>query len=145
MTVCAENAFSLPFHDFRPAVTHDNGKPMIDSDRIARFKKVVAMDPNSETTLFGLGQAYLEEGRLEEAAQAFYKVIELKPDYTAAYYTLSTILDKLNREEELLKVLEAGVKAGDKTGDHIPTQKMRAKLHRFQKGIADESSDEEKD
>jgi tetratricopeptide (TPR) repeat protein len=120
-------------------------KFMTDSDRIARFKKVIAMDPNSETTLFGLGQAYLEDGRLEEAAQAFYKVIELKPDYTAAYYILSTVLDKLDRKEELLKVLEAGVKAGDKTGDHIPTQKMRAKLHRFQKGIAAESSDEEKD
>lgn len=107
---------------------------MGDSDRIARFKKVVAMDPNSETTLFGLGQAYLDENRLEEAAQAFYKVIELKPDYTAAYYTLSTVLDKLGRKEELIKVLEAGVKAGDKTGDHIPTQKMRAKLRRLQKG-----------
>ena len=118
---------------------------MGDSDRIARFKKVAAMDPNSEITLFGLGQAYLEEGRLEEAAQAFYRVIELKPDYTAAYYTLSTVLDKLDRKEELIKVLEAGVKAGDKTGDHIPTQKMRSKLRRFQKGIAAGSSDEEKD
>ena len=117
---------------------------MIDSDRITRFKKVIAMDPNSETTLFGLGQAYLEEGRLEEAAQAFYRVIELKPDYTAAYYTLSTVLDKLGRKEDLIKVMEAGVKAGDKTGDHIPTQKMRAKLRRFQKGIAAELNDEEK-
>ena len=114
---------------------------MEDSDRIARFKRVIAMDPNSETTLFGLGQAYLEEGRLEDAAQTFYKVIELKPDYTAAYYILSTVLDKLNRQEELIKVLEAGVRTGDKTGDHIPTQKMRVKLRRFQS----ESSDDEKE
>jgi tetratricopeptide (TPR) repeat protein len=108
---------------------------MEDSDRIARFKKVVAMDPNSEITLFGLGQAYLDEGRLEEAAQTFYKLIEVKPDYTAAYYSLSTVLDRLGRKEELIKVLEGGVKTGDQTGDHIPTQKMRAKLRRLQKGI----------
>jgi tetratricopeptide (TPR) repeat protein len=118
---------------------------MEDSDRIARFKRVVAMDPNSETTLFGLGQTYLEEGRLEEAAQTFYKVIELKPDYTAAYYILSTVLNKLDRKEELIKVLEAGVRAGDKTGDHIPTQKMRAKLRRLRKEAMSESSDDEKE
>jgi len=118
---------------------------MADSDRITRFKKVVAMDPNSEIALFGLGQAYLDEDRLEEAAQSFYKVVELKADYTAAYYTLSTVLDKLGRKEELIKVLEAGVKVGDQTGDHIPTQKMRAKLHRIQKGISAESDRETKD
>jgi len=115
---------------------------MEDSQRIARFKKVVAMDPNSEITLFGLGQAYLDESRLEEAAQTFYKVIEVKPDYTAAYYSLSTVLDRLGRKEELIKVLEAGVKTGDKTGDHIPTQKMRAKLHRLQKGTMPGLDDE---
>jgi tetratricopeptide (TPR) repeat protein len=102
------------------------------------------MDPNSETTLFGLAQAYLEEGRLEEAVETFYKVVDLKPDYTAAYYNLSTALDKLDRKEELIKVLEAGVRVGDKTGDHIPTQRMRARLRRIHKTIAGKSSDEEK-
>src|SRR5262249_44735562 len=111
---------------------------MEDSDRIARFKRVSAMDPNSETTLFGLGQAYLEENRLEEAARTFYKVIELKPDYTAAYYILSTVLDQLGRKDELVQVLETGVRVGDKTGDHIPTQKMRSKLRRFRKKDAEE-------
>jgi tetratricopeptide (TPR) repeat protein len=115
---------------------------MEDSQRIARFKKVVAMEPNSEITLFGLGQAYLDEGRLEEAAQTFYKVIEVKPDYTAAYYSLSTVLDRLGREEELIKVLEAGVATGNKTGDHIPTQKMRAKLRRLQKRTMPDSGGE---
>ncbi len=118
---------------------------MGDSDRIARFKRVVAMDPNSEIALFGLGQAYLDENRLEEAAQTFNKVIELKPDYTAAYYTLSTVLDRLDRKEELIKILETGVRIGDKTGDHIPTQKMRAKLRRLQKGNMVGSDGEAKD
>lgn len=105
------------------------------STRIEEFKKLLEIDP-SEITFFGLGRVYLEEGQYEEAAQAFRKAIELKPDYTAVYLLLGEALQNLNRLEEAIEVYEQGLKVAEQTRDAIPQQKMEKRLKRLKKEVS---------
>ncbi len=101
--------------------------------KIEEFKKLLEID-SSEITFFGLGKAYLDEGKLEEAAKAFRKAIELKPNYTAVYLLLGEALQNLNRLEEAIQVYEQGLKVAEQTRDAIPKQKMEKRLKRLKRG-----------
>ena len=43
------------------------------SQRVLQFRQLVQLDPNDAVSYFGLGNACLEEGLWEEAAQSFKK------------------------------------------------------------------------
>ena len=101
--------------------------------RIEQLEKILALDPGDPMTSFGLGGAYGEAQQWEQAAAAYRKAIELKPDYTAAYSGLTEALHALDRTDELRTALEEGIAVGARTGDHIPAEKMRARLHRLNK------------
>jgi uncharacterized protein HemY len=103
------------------------------SARILQLEKILGFDPNDPIIHFSLGTAYGEEGQWEQAAAAYRQAIALKADYTAAYNGLSEALRTLGQTDELRKVLEDGIAVGTKTGDHIPTEKMKARLHRLNK------------
>ncbi len=103
------------------------------STRIEQLEKILALDPNDPMTHFGLGKAYGDEQQWEQAAAAYRRAIVLKPDYTAAYQGLGDVLSALGRTDELRKILEEGIAVGTKNGDHIPTEKMKARLHRLSK------------
>ncbi|MBI3620775.1 MAG: tetratricopeptide repeat protein [Nitrospirae bacterium] len=107
------------------------------STRIEQLEKILALDPNDPMTHFGLGGAYGEAQQWEQAVAAYRKAIELKPDYTAAHHGLTEALRALGRTDELRTALEKGIAVGTKTGDHIPTEKMKARLHRLNKEKAD--------
>ena len=103
------------------------------ASRIEQLQKILALDPNDPMTHFGLGKAYGDEQHWEQAASSYRQAIALKPDYTAAYQGLGDALSTLDRTDELRKVLEEGIAVGTKNGDHIPTEKMKARLHRLNK------------
>jgi len=105
--------------------------------RIEQLEKILALDPNDPMTHFGLGGAYGEAGQWERAAEAYRNAITLKSDYTAAYNGLTEALRAIGRTDELRKMLEEGIAVGTRTGDHIPTEKMKARLHRLNKEKAD--------
>ena len=103
------------------------------SARIQQLEKILALDPADPMTYFGLGKAYGDEAQWEPSAAAYRQAIAFKPDYTAAYNGLTEALRALGLTEELRKALEEGIAVGEKAGDHIPTEKMRARLHRLNK------------
>lgn len=78
--------------------------------RIDKFKALAEQFPTSEVPLFSLGQAYYEDERFEEAADAFGRVIELKPDYMMAYILLGQSAMRLSQYE---RAREAIVQARD--------------------------------
>jgi len=103
------------------------------STRIQQLEKILALDPDDPMTHFGLGKAYGDEQQWEQAAAAYRRAIELKPDYTAAFQGLGDALGAQGLTDELRTSLEAGIAVGTKNGDHIPTEKMKARLHRLNK------------
>lgn len=99
-------------------------------NRLERMRKLVELDPKSEITHFGLGQACYDEGLFEEGSASMARAVEIKPDYTAAYEILGRCLEKLEKLEEAEAVYRKGIEVGSRKGDMIPTEKMKARLNR---------------
>ena len=83
------------------------------------FRLMAEQDPGNEMIWYGLGTEYLKEERWAEAASALRQVIELKPDYTAAYQMLGTALAASGETEAARQVWTKGVTVahGGRTGD----------------------------
>jgi tetratricopeptide (TPR) repeat protein len=109
--------------------------------RLERMRKLVALDPQSEITHFGLGQACYDEGLYEEGTAAMARAIGIKPDYTAAYEILGRCLEKIGKWGEAEAIYQKGIEIGKQKGDIIPTEKMTARLNRVrQKRFSTDSS-----
>lgn len=66
-------------------------------ERIARFQKMVEQFPGSELPRFSLGQALLEAGRFDEAADTFAEVARINPSYMMAFVHRTRALMELER------------------------------------------------
>lgn len=106
---------------------------------IDKLKQLVAHDPNDPALYLALGQAYLETSRFVEAVTALQRAIALNPKYTAAYWPLGKALEGAGRVDDAMVVYQQGLAVGEQTRDAIPTQKMRARLHRLRKQQPPES------
>jgi tetratricopeptide (TPR) repeat protein len=68
-----------------------------------RFKKAVAMDPKLYFSWYNLGLINADE---EKGRNYFKKCIEVKPDFSPAYYWLGYSLCRQRRDKEALPVFE---------------------------------------
>ena len=65
------------------------------------FQKAIRLNPNcAASTFFGLGSAYQQTGRFEEAVPAYKKVILRSPDFIQAHLALAATYIALGREKE---------------------------------------------
>jgi predicted Zn-dependent protease len=80
---------------------------------IAKFRKLVALDPNDPLSRFALGKKLLEEGgsaeALSEAAEHLAFANARAPEHLATYHVLGQVLIRLDRNGEARRVLEAGI------------------------------------
>ena len=101
-----------------------------------RMRKLVELDPKSEITHFGLGQACYDEGLFVEGAEAMARAIAIKPDYTAAYEILGRCLEKIEKLEEAAAIYEKGIEVGRQKGDLMPVEKMAPRLRRVREKLS---------
>lgn len=82
--------------------------------------------------------AYFKQGRYKEAIEELQKIIELRPDYSYAYYNLGIAyqnLDQIDKAyENFKKALELDIKAGNQKLIAESTGKI-ARLNRYQEAI----------
>jgi Fe-S cluster biosynthesis and repair protein YggX len=94
------------------------------TSRIEQFRKMAEADPDNELGHFSLGRAYFDGGMFPESVDSFQKVISLNPKLSKVYQLLATALLKLNRRDEAIERLTAGVKMADERGDLMPKNDM---------------------
>jgi tetratricopeptide (TPR) repeat protein len=70
------------------------------------YNMVIQRNPNSAEAYLGLGMAYKELGRYDDAYNATKKAIQLKPTYYQAYYNLGLILEMQGKNEEAIQAYE---------------------------------------
>jgi len=70
------------------------------------YNLVIQRNPNSADAYLGLGMAYKELGRYDDAYNATRKAIQLKPSYYQAYYNLGLILEMQGKNEEAIQAYE---------------------------------------
>ena len=103
--------------------------PKVDpKEKIERFKKVIALDPNDVLGYYSLGDAYLENGRHLEAIDAFTKGLEVDPKHSSSYLGLGVAYQAAGEKAKAKEVFQKGIAVADEKGDVMPMKKMQARI-----------------
>lgn len=88
-----------------------------------QLERLLAAEPNDVFLNFGLAMELAKEESQEPALRQLDRVLELDPDYCAAYRQKGRLLLALGRAEQARQVLTAGVHAAKRVGDaHAASQ-----------------------
>jgi uncharacterized protein HemY len=104
--------------------------------RIEIFEAMARSQPLDVMVWYGLGSEYMKLEDWAKATEALRHVIEINPDYTAAYQMLGTALTNQGATEEARRTWQEGIKTADRTGAWKARQHMEGLLA----GMSDESS-----
>jgi cytochrome c-type biogenesis protein CcmH/NrfG len=96
--------------------------------RIEIFEAMARSQPQDVMVWYGLGSEYIKLEDWAKAADALRHVIEINPDYTAAYQMLGTALSNQGNLEEARRVWQEGIKTADRTGAWKARQHMEGLL-----------------
>lgn len=100
-------------------------------EKIERFKKVIALDPKDVLGYFSLGDAYLENGRAQEAIESFSKGLEVDPQHSSSYYGLGQAYQAVHENEKAREVYLKGIRVAIAKGDVMTQKKMEARLRQI--------------
>jgi predicted Zn-dependent protease len=109
------NEIHISFYRMK-SETHQNGRPMTNSNRIETFKALVDKSPGNTLNRYGLANEYFKAGMYEEAIEEIRIYFTLKDDEGAAYRMLAEALLKLGRKEEAKEAYVKGIEAAYKHG-----------------------------
>ena len=84
--------------------------------------------PGDALIWYGLASEYFKGESWSEAADALRRVVELNPDYTAAYQMLGTALLNQGKREDARRAWEQGIEAANRTGAWKARQHMEGLL-----------------
>ncbi len=100
----------------------------MDSSRLDKLKAFLKANPSDCFVRYGLAQEYVKQGAFDEAIAEFQRILEVNPDYQAAYYHAGKTYEKLGRSEEARKVYQQGVETSLRTGDMHARSELEAAL-----------------
>lgn len=100
---------------------------MADS-KIEMFAQMAHADSGNAMIWYGLGNEYAKAERWTEAIATFRKVIEINPDYTAAYQMLGTALSTAGEPEAARLAWQEGVQVASRMGAWKAGQHMQSLL-----------------
>ena len=100
----------------------------VTQSRIDIFAEMVKQQPGDAMIWYGLASEYVKAERWSEATDALHRVVQLNPDYTAAYQMLGTALMSQGKLEEARRAWTEGIEAANRTGAWKARQHMEGLL-----------------
>jgi folate-binding protein YgfZ len=97
-------------------------------ERIGMFQEVLEIDPEDPIATMGLGSAYMQLERYEEALDPLRVAVKVKKDYSAAFLKLGTCLEQLGRLEEAAEAYRQGIEVAGRKGDLMPLREMERRV-----------------
>ncbi|MEJ7618261.1 MAG: hypothetical protein WKF30_15140 [Pyrinomonadaceae bacterium] len=94
--------------------------------RIDALVEMVKNDQENELIWCGLANEYAKAEMWSAAAESLDRVVRLKPDYTAAYQLLGTVLNHQGKAAEARNVWAEGIKVAARTGAWKARQHMES-------------------
>lgn len=98
------------------------------TDRMAMLQEFLKENPNDSFARYGLALEYVKAGSVDTALQEFKTLLEMNPDYTAAYQMAGQTLASAGRTEEAIKMLSEGIACARRTGNNHAMSEMEALL-----------------
>ena len=86
-------------------------------DRLKILRQFVDANPDDCFSRYGIAQEYTKRGESENAIEQFNKIIEINPDYQAAYYHAGKTLEKLGRSSDAAAIYRKGIDLASRSGD----------------------------
>jgi len=97
--------------------------------RLDEIEKLLAAEPNDVFLNFSLGMEYAGAGRTDDAVRQFDRVIELDPEYIAAYSRQADALIAMGHKDQARQALTAGIGAAQRKGDQHAADQMNKTLN----------------
>jgi Fe-S cluster biosynthesis and repair protein YggX len=94
------------------------------AEQIARYRNMVAGDPDDDLANFRLGQALMEDEQYGEAVKAFERTLELSPEFSRVFQFLGECLIKGGDSAKATEVLTKGWSIANERGDRLPMEAM---------------------
>lgn len=101
---------------------------MEEPNRLNMLLQFLEQNPGDAFARYGLGMEYSRLGQIEPALEQFHKLLELHPDYTNGYFMAAQTLERAGRTAEARKMLESGIAAAKRAGNHNALREMTAML-----------------
>lgn len=92
--------------------------------------------PGDALVWYGLASEHFKAESWNEAAAALQKVVQLNPDYTAAYQMLGTALLNQGKLEDARRAWEQGIEVAGRTG----AWKARQHMEGLMAGVGDKQA-----
>ncbi len=81
-------------------------------------------DPDNDMAWFSLGGAYRDAARLEDAARAFRRVVEINKGFSKAWQMLGQVLSDSGDKNAAVAALTEGYSIAASKGDRMPMKAM---------------------
>jgi tetratricopeptide (TPR) repeat protein len=101
---------------------------MTEATRAEMLKEFLAANPNDSFARYGLAMEYARSGEVENALAEFRRLIEINPDYTAAYQMAAQTLAQAGRTGEARSYFEQGIRAAIRTSNNHARSEMEGML-----------------
>lgn len=104
-----------------------NAQQQLDKEkekRVQMFLQVLEMDPEDDIALFGLGKFYQDKKEPAMALEYLEKLINIKPDYAAAYPILVKALIAMDNLKAAMHWLPIGQKVCEDQGAMVPFKQL---------------------
>ena len=105
---------------------------MVDHDRIAALRDILATNPNDAFARYALGLEYSGSGDTEGALTEFRSLLAAHPDYTNGYFMAAQILERAGRLDEAREMLAKGIETARQSNNRHALAEMQDMLDQLQ-------------
>lgn len=92
------------------------------------LKQFLEQNPNDAFARYGLAMEYSRAGEIDTALAEFKRLLEVHPDYIAAYQMSGQMLASAGRIEEARQMLQSGIEKAVSAGNKHAQEEMQGIL-----------------
>jgi tetratricopeptide (TPR) repeat protein len=93
--------------------------------RLEMIREMLTQNPTDSFLLYGLANEYKNEGDLTQAIASYRHLMEVNPDYVAAYYHCGQALEAAGDPEGAAATYDTGIEVARRIGDGHALSELR--------------------
>jgi tetratricopeptide (TPR) repeat protein len=94
--------------------------------RLEMILQMLEQNPTDNFLLYGLANEYKNEGDLDKAVASYRHLMEVNPDYVAAYYHCGQALESAGDPTAAAAIYDAGIAIARRIGDAHALSELQA-------------------
>lgn len=96
--------------------------------RIEKLQEFLKTSKEDNFLQHALALEYIKVGEDERARELFEIILKREPGYVGSYYHLGKLLERMNKQEEAIKIYEIGMLECKKVNDRHSYSELQAAL-----------------